>query len=200
MPASPPPGQHPKRRRADDLPERGTAIGPMWLAEQMGTLGQVNAAWAGDRGEPDAGVRAALALSGTGQDAYLAAVAALCGARLLMPVVAAGDEAGGGPDPDRHAEMSAVLMRSASGRNGALAFTGADALHAFDPQARPVPCTLDEVATTALDAGAEAIVVDQAGPNLLVIEGDLLMQLAAGNRLVPLHDGWGWLSVTNAGD
>lgn len=168
----------------------------MWLAERMATLGRVNAAWAGDRGEPDAGVRAALAMASGGQDAYLAAVAALCGARLLMPVVASGDESGDGPDPDRHAELSAVLMRSASGQGGALAFTGADALHAFDAHARPVPCTLDEVAATTLEAGAEAIVVDLAGPNVLVIEGELVQQLATGNRLVPLNDGWGWLSVT----
>ncbi|NMD47754.1 MAG: SseB family protein [Propionibacterium sp.] len=163
----------------------------------MKTLGTVNAAWAGDRGEADAGVREALAAaSGSGDpDAYLTAVAALCGARLLLPIVADGDEAGDGPDPDRHAEMSAVLMTSAAGASGVLAFTGLDALRAFDPAARPVLCTLDEVAGAAVEARAEAIVVDVAGPHLIAIEGDLIGQLAAGNRLVALEDGWGWLSL-----
>jgi type III secretion system (T3SS) SseB-like protein len=158
----------------------------------------VNAAWAGDRGEPDAGVRAALAASAAGDaDAYLAAVAALCGARLLLPIVADGDESGAGPDPARHVEMSAVLMRSASGESGALAFTGLDALRAFQPAARPVPCTLDEVAATAVEVHAQALVIDVAGPHMLVIEGDLITQLASGNRLVALADGWGWLSLTS---
>lgn len=167
----------------------------------MKTLGQPNAAWAGDRGEPDPQVRAALsaAAKASGADDYLAAVAALCAARLLLPIVADGDEGGDGPDPDRHAEMAAVLMTSASGASGVLAFTGLDALQAFDPKARPVPCTLDEVAATAAEVGASAIVVDVAGPHVLVIEGDLIGQLAAGRRLVRMQDGWGWLSVTSGG-
>jgi len=168
----------------------------VWLADPVKTLGNVNAAWAGDRGEPDARVRAALVAAGSSQpDAYLAAVAALCGARLLLPIVAGGDEAGEGPDPHRHAEMAAVLIRSASGASGALAFTGLDALTAFGAAARPVPCTLDEVAGTAVEAGASAIVIDVAGPQSLVIEGELLDRLASGQRLVALDDGWGWLSL-----
>lgn len=164
----------------------------------MKTLGRVNSAWAGDHGEPDAEVRAALveAARTSEPEAYLAAVAALCGARLLLPIVADGDESGDGPDPDRHAEMSAVLMTSASGASGVIAFTGLDALRAFDPGARPVPCTLDEVAVTAVEAGAAAVVIDVAGPGMLIIEGELIGALAAKQRLVRLEDGWGWLSVT----
>ncbi|MFT4217789.1 MAG: SseB family protein [Micropruina sp.] len=166
----------------------------------MRTLGEVNAAWAGDRGDPDADVRTALATaSGSGDpETYLTAVAALCGARLLLPIVADGDESGAGPDPRRHAEMSAVMMTSASGASGVLAFTGMDALRAFDPMARPVLCTLDEVAATAVEAGADAIVVDVAGPHLLTIEGELVRPLATGNRLMKLSDGWGWLSVAGS--
>jgi SseB protein N-terminal domain len=169
----------------------------VWLADPVKTLGNVNAAWAGDRGEPDAQVRAALveAARSSEPDSYLAAVAAVCGARLLLPIVAEGDEAGGEPDPTRHAEMAAVLIRSASGVSGALAFTGLDALTAFNASARPVPCTLDEVAETAVEAGASAIVIDVAGPQSLVIEDELLDRLASGQRLVALDDGWGWLSL-----
>lgn len=169
----------------------------MWLAGEVRNLGQPNASWAGDRGEPDAAVRATLAAAAgsSNQHDYLTAVAALCGVRLLLPVVATGDEGSDGPDPDRHAEMAAVLMTSASGRSGALAFTGLDALHLFDPLARPVPCTLDVVAATAQDVGATAIVIDVAGPAALVIDQALIDPLAAGNRLIPLEDGWGWLSA-----
>ena len=83
------------------------------------------------------------------------------------------------------------------GASGVLAFTGLDTLRAFDPNARPVPCTLDEVAATAVETGAEAIVVDVAGPHLLTIEGELIRPLATGNRLMKLADGWGWLSLAD---
>jgi len=172
----------------------------VWLAGRVKSLGQPNSAWAGDQGLADEQVRAVLAAAAgsPAADDYLAAVAVLCGARLLVPIVADGDESGDGPDPDRHAELAAVLMTSASGASGALAFTGLDALQAFDPKARPVPCTLDDVASTALQAGATAVVVDVAGPHLLVIEGDLVNQLASGRRLVRVENGWGWLSVAAA--
>lgn len=169
----------------------------MWLADRVRTLGQPNAAWAGDTGEPDPAIRAALlsAAEATTPQSYLAAVAALCTARLLLPVTAAGDESGEGPDPGKHAEMAAVTMTSSSGQQGVLAFTGLDALQSFDRSARPVPCTLDTVAATAHQLGAGAIVIDVAGPHHLVIDDALIGPLAQGHRLVAVDDGWGWLSV-----
>ncbi len=189
MPAFPTRCQHP------------AGVVRLWLACGVRTLGQPNSGWAGDRGEPDPDVRAALARAAGSQNQteYLLAVSALCGARLLLPIVAGGDEGSGGPDPERHAELAAVLMRSASGQSGALAFTGLDALQAFDPQARPVPCTLDVVASTAKEVGATAIVIDVAGPQALVIDESLIGPLALGNRLVKLDEGWGWLSAVSTG-
>ena len=116
--------------------------------------------------------------------AYLQAVAALCASRLLLPIVAGGDDGGEGPDPSRHAELAAVLLTSAVGTTGVLAFTGLDALNAWNPSARPVPCTLDDLAATAVETGSSAVVVDVAGPHRLVIEEPLVSQLAAGRRLV----------------
>lgn len=165
----------------------------------MRSLGQPNAAYAGDRGEADPDTRAALRQVprfGAGDSsAYLQAVAALCASRLLLPIVASGDDTGASPDPDRQAEMAAVLLTSVSGATGVLAFTGLDALTAWNPAARPVPCTLDDVAATAVETGSIAVVVDVAGPHPLVIEQPLVGELAAGRRLVRLSDGgWGWLS------
>jgi hypothetical protein len=159
----------------------------------VSTLGRPSAAYAGDRGEPDPEVRALLAEAGE-RDGYLRAVAALCTARFLLPVVALGDDSGDGPDPDRHAELQAVHLKAADGRVALAAFTGLDALAAWRPDARPVPCRLDEVAEAAVQQDAVAILVDIAGPSPLVIEGELLAQLAARRRLVELPDGgWGWL-------
>ncbi len=159
----------------------------------MSTLGTASADYAGDRGDPDPALRAVLATAG-GQAGYLRAVAELCTARFLLPVVALGDDGGDGPVPDRHAELRAVQLRAADGTLAMPAFTGLDALSAWRADARPVPCRLDEVAAAAVEAGAVAVLVDLAGPSPLVIEGELLAQLASGRRLVELPDGsWGWL-------
>lgn len=159
----------------------------------MRTLANPGAAFAGDHGDPDPQVRGALADAST-PDAYARAVAALCGARLLMPVVARGKENPGDP-----AELAAVMLTAQSGKTALLAFTGLDSLSAWDAGARPVPCTLDEAAATAVETGSTALLVDVAGPARLVIEEDLLAELAAGRRLVELEDGgFGWLFTTRA--
>ena len=166
----------------------------------MRTLGQPNAAFAGDTGAPDPALRAVMADAYAGGLAYPRAVVALCTARLLLPIVAAGDDS---PDADpvdgvsdRHAEMAAVLMESASGRKGVVVFTGIDLMTDWRADARPVPCTLDDVAATAVETDAAAIVVDVNGECPVIIEGDLIDHLAAGRRLVELDDGdfgWVWL-------
>lgn len=76
-----------------------------------------------------------------------------------------------------------------------LAFTGLDAMTAWSPAARPIPCTLDQVAQAAIESGAMAL-IDFAGPAPLVIEHELLREIAAGRRLVRLGDGgFAWLSA-----
>ena len=162
----------------------------------MQTLGNVNAAFAGDRGEADPVVRAAIAAAGEDTTSYLDAVIALCDARLLVPVVASGDDSSDGPDPDRHAELAAVSVQAADGRRALLAFTGIDSLQTWEPRARPVPGTLDDVCATVTEAEADALLVDVAGPVPFVIESDLVAELAQGRRLVRLDDGrYGWLSL-----
>ena len=160
----------------------------------MSTLGQPNAAFAGDHGHPDPALRAVLASAYEGGTNYHRAIAALCTARLLLPIVAAGDDGMDGPDPDRHAEMAAVLVRSDSGATAVPVFSGIDSLNAWKPDARPVPCTLDDVAATAIETKSAAIVIDLPGPHPLVIEQGVIDELAQGHRLVELPDGgFGWM-------
>src|SRR3712207_5268100 len=74
--------------------------------------------------------------------AYLRAVAALCGDRLLVPVVATATRKGqttGGLASDKEAEMAVVLLQADDGRRALLAFSGLDALQAWQDSARPVP-------------------------------------------------------------
>ncbi len=162
-----------------------------------------------DRGEADPDLRAALAAAYDDEDSYAQAVASLCVARLILPTVPAPPDAEPGrstdddhehPDdaPERpgRPEMAAVLLHSASGGKGVLVFTGYDALRAWRTDAHPVRCVLDDVAATVHETGADAIVVDVAGPHPVVIEGPLVDELAAGHRLVELPDGgFGWLWV-----
>lgn len=151
----------------------------------------------GDDGAPETAVREALGrFAATYEpDDYLRAVAALCGDRLLVPVVATATQVGatvGGLASDKEAEMAVVMLQRADQGTAMLGFTGLDALQAWDARARPVPVTVDKVAQTAAAEGAVAVLVDVAGPYPLVLEGEVLDALAQGHRLVDLGDGFGW--------
>ena len=160
------------------------------------SLGGYSDTFADDDGRPASAVREALAKAEDASEAeiYLDAVAELCLSRLLVPLLAAGDETMQ-HDPERHAELAAVLLEQADGRRALLTFTGVDALQAWNAQARPVPATLDVVADTAVQSHAGTVVVDIAGPHPLVIEGSVLEHLALGRRIVRLPDDtFGWLA------
>ncbi|NYI72390.1 hypothetical protein GGQ54_002950 [Naumannella cuiyingiana] len=161
-------------------------------------LGGYDERFADDDGSPDEVVRDRLVAAGSGRpEAYLDAVVALCGARLLVPVLAAGDETLT-PDPNREGDVSAVLLQRPDGARALPVFTGSDSAAAWHPQARPIPATLDRVAQTALAEGAGTVLVDVVGPAPLTIEGEVLGELAQGHRLVRLPDGFGWARTAPA--
>lgn len=148
-----------------------------------------------DDGAADPAVTAALAAYASGAGEYAAVLAVLQGARLLIPVVAVLgeleiDDAGVGHD--KTSDMAAVLMTRPDGRRGLLAFTCADTLTAWDPDARPVPVAATTAAQAALQERADALVVDVAGPVRCAIEGEDLRGVAAGWRLtrVGAHSAW----------
>ncbi|WGT46270.1 SseB family protein [Tessaracoccus lacteus] len=156
------------------------------------TLAQPSSRFAGDHGEADPLTREALARV-EDPTSYIRALVALCSSRLLLPIVASGDDGGTEPDPDRHAEMAAVTLTDESGSH-LLAFTGVDSLRAWQVGARPVPCLLDELCATVGPAGAGALLIDVAGPHPLVISGEALEFLASGMAVVEFDDGeFGWV-------
>jgi len=148
-----------------------------------------DAGFAGDDGSADEAVRAALDDVSRGA-ALEAAVVALCGARVLVPVVAV--PSGNTGTEEKSTDMAAVLMTGRDGRQALLAFSSLAALRAWNPQARPVPVTTRHAAQAALSEGADALVVDVAGPVQVPIEGAVLRRVADGQRLVRLDDGFGW--------
>jgi hypothetical protein len=151
--------------------------------------------FAGDEGAADEVLTAALAAYDEQPDVrerWLDALAVLQDSRVLVPVVATA--AGDDPTDDKLTDMAAVLMRSRSGRTALLAFTGLVTMRTWDPSARPVPVAVADAARAALQNGAEALVVDVAGPVLLAVEGEDLRSLAEGDRLARVGSaGWGWV-------
>ena len=157
--------------------------------------------FAGDDGAVDPVVAAALAAYDDAPEAdatehHHAALAALQEARVLVPVVAVLGEVEydeQGLAHDKTSDMAAVLMRGRDGRTALLGFTGTTSLTGWNPEARPVPVTVQQAAQAAVQDGAEALLLDVAGPVVFVVEGDDLQQLASGHRLLRLADGrWGW--------
>ena len=165
---------------------------------ELRALAQPNARFAGDDGAPDPITRDALARVGD-TTSYIRAIVALCTSRLLLPIVASGDETDQ-PDPDRHAEMAAVTLTD-DGVTYLLAFTGYDSLKAWQADARPVPCLLDELAATVEPSGATQLLIDVAGPTPFVLAGEALAHLADGLALVEFEgEDFAWVRYADVED
>ncbi len=158
----------------------------------------------GDEGAADPVVAATLAAYAAGAGSEHAALTALAGTRLLVPVVAvladAAAGAGGadeadGSSPDRArggtaakiSEMALPTLVGHDGRLAVLAFTCLDSLTRWRPDARPVPVPADRV----WQAGAQeasAVVIDVAGPVPLAVDGARLAALAGGGTVPLPHE------------
>jgi hypothetical protein len=155
--------------------------------------------FADDTGAVDPRVRQALTDHQVGKVSSGSVLALLQDTRLLVPVVAVLGEVEvdeQGLAHDKSSDMAAVLVRAADGSTGLLAFTSVETMARWDPGARPVPVTAGTAATAAVQDGAEALLVDLAGPASYVVDGEDLARLAAGWRLVGLGDGserHGWI-------
>lgn len=134
----------------------------------------------GDDGAASAEVSAALADFAADSD-YEKALRSLFSARMLVPVVAVLGEVEydeQGLAHDKSSDMATVLLTGADGRKALLAFTGTEALQRWRPDARPVPVWMRDAARSAIQEGADALVIDVAGPVPFAIEGNIL-RLAA---------------------
>ena len=76
--------------------------------------------------------------------------------------------------------MASVSLVSADGRRGLLAFSSVQAMAAWDPAARGIPATGVKVAAGALEHGADAILLDVAGPVRVALDGSVLRALGTG--------------------
>lgn len=131
-------------------------------------------AFADDDGSPDLELRTSLI---SPSDSL---IALLKTSRLLVAVVAVADETSA-DGSDKSSHLAAVSMINDAGQKGLLAFTGVDSLAIWDPSARPVPVLGVEAAQSAIADGAEALVIDVAGPQRYVVTGIALIELAAAD-------------------
>jgi SseB protein N-terminal domain len=148
-------------------------------------------AYPGDDGSPDRRVSAALDAYVAGRGSEHAALAALAGCRLLVPVVALLTEAEqGGPGGlrrDKSSEMALPTLIGADGRAALPAFTCLDSLVGWRPDARPVPISAAQVWQTGAQE-ASAVVIDVAGPVPFAVDGARLAALAEGRPAPMPHE------------
>lgn len=152
--------------------------------------------FADDDGNASVQVLAALAAYDEAPEVrYAETLALLQETRVLVPVMALlGDVEydEGGLVHDKTSDMATVLITGQDGRTALLSFTSTGTLAAWNPEARPVAVGLRKAALSAIQDGADALVVDIAGPVLFAVEGPELRALAEGLVLRQVEDGWGW--------
>lgn len=152
--------------------------------------------YVGDTGAAPPELVAALGEYAVDPRRYPDALAALQSARLLVPVVALLGEVEHDQDGlahDKSSDMATVLLTGRDGRTALLAFTGSEAMRAWDPDARPVPVPAALAARSAVQDGAGALLVDVAGPVSLVVQGDDLTGLASGWQLGRVGGRTAWI-------
>lgn len=152
--------------------------------------------FAGDDGAADAALAAALTAYDAGTGDRAAVLGALGAARLVVPVVAVLGEVEQderGLTHDKSSDMATVLLTRPDGRRGLLAFTSTASLAGWDAEARPVPATAATAAQAAIQEGADALVVDVAGPVRFALEGEDLRAVAAGWRVARVGDQAAWI-------
>ncbi|MCX5395991.1 SseB family protein [Streptomyces sp. NBC_00102] len=118
-------------------------------------------------------------------------LAALRGARLLVPVVAVLGEVEEDENGLRREKTSdmAVPTLKAGNRRALPAFTSTASLALWDPEARPVAVPLHQALQAAAHEKADTVVLDLAGPVAFEISGSALRALAEGRSSAdPLDD------------
>lgn len=122
---------------------------------------------------------------------HVAVLQTLPGVRVFVPIIALLGETPA--EGDKNADMAAVLMTGADGRQALLAFSSVATMAVWDPKARPVPILGKDAAQATLDEGASAILLDLANPSFTVIESQDVEHLAQGHRLLRSAAGAAWV-------
>ena len=139
--------------------------------------------FAGDDGSIDPRLAEVLSEHADGRASVRDVASVLAGCRLMTPLLAVLDEAEMTPEGlrrDKSSHLASVSMLAPDGRRGLLAFTSVAAMAAWDPAARGIPAPASRVAAAALQEGADAVLLDLAGPVRVAVVGTVLRCLASG--------------------
>jgi len=158
-------------RFASHDPAHGDTAGVPWQGRRLGSTG-----FDSDGGDGDAALMAAL----THPDDAPGLVAAVSGARLIVPIVAI-------PGDHASSEMAAVTLTSPDGERALPAFTSVDVLGRWDDQARPVPVSAQRAALAATQEGCSVMVLDPGSPWSATLRASMVRALAEGRRWTPPH-------------
>ncbi|KIH98668.1 hypothetical protein LP52_12000 [Streptomonospora alba] len=134
-----------------------------------------------DDGSADTAVVSRLEAYSRGEAGDRQVLAVLGESRLLVPVVAVAGETeqdDAGHTREKTSDIALPLMTGQDGRRGVLAFTSVDSARAWREDARPVPVTAVDACRAAIEEGADAVVVDVAGPVTYAVQGRFLTTLA----------------------
>jgi hypothetical protein len=144
-----------------------------------------------DDGSADPAVLAVLGAYVTGRSDLREVLAVLRTARVLVPVLPTAVEtevALDGTTQEKVVEMATVTVTGRDGRRALPVFTSTVSMSAWDPGARPFPTSVPAAAAGAYAEGAEALLVDFAGPFHVVVEGAQMRALAEGRTWVPADE------------
>jgi hypothetical protein len=144
--------------------------------------------FAGDTGEPDPRLTAALEAVAADPARLPELLAALHQVRVVAPVVARPGETAttpAGPVHETSADIAVPLLLDGSGSRALPVFSGTPTLARWDPAARPVPVPGPRAAEVALAEGAEGMVLDVAGPHPATLPLPEVRALAEGRGRVP---------------
>ncbi|AIY03910.1 MULTISPECIES: SseB family protein [Arthrobacter] len=174
------------------------------LAGAGGTTDSAGQAWAGrdlpaqemyhnfdaDDGAMDSAFAAAVAELAAGNGTEAAVVASLAHARVFIPIVAQLAEQTVGENglvSDKESDMALVTLQGPDGRRALPAFSHADALTRWHPEARPVAVYAARAALSAVAEEAQLMVVDPGSQRPFVLRRPALWALAQQNDWLPSY-------------
>jgi hypothetical protein len=120
----------------------------------------------------------------------VALMAAVSGARLLVPIVAepVSVDDSGEHAVEKQTDLAAVTLVAPDGTRALPVFSSMAAITAWDPEARPVPVTAARAAQAAVSERCDVMVVDLAGPRTVALRPSMVWALAQQRDWLPAHD------------
>jgi hypothetical protein len=185
-----------ERQHRDDAGRPADSAGVAWEGRDLGGAGidgSANPLHAFDTddgtADPDWGpVLDRLAAGQAGEAEVVDALSRMRVFAAVLPTVAEHDDHGGnGPQGDKEADVALVTLKAPDGRAALPVFTHVPALTAWHPDARPVATWMPRACLSAVDEGAELVVVDPAAERTFVVRRPAVWALAQQRAWIPSY-------------